>query len=205
MGWVEHIHVWAPTAVDWTKEIHNWGWFIDDVIIIWTSTENQMKAYFNFLNNNPFNVTLTLNMSWTRIQFLDVEFYVVGNKLQNTLFRKKTSVNSILHYNSADPPSTKHGIPFREIIRMRRNCSEYDHFKKHIGQAVSRLRNRGNKEPELLRAANKSRRVKRSDTLKIKERMRRKGCHSSPHTLDWIMMCLKSFTNIGHSWKGSLE
>ena len=42
IGWFEAVHVWGPASVEWTDFILYWGYFIDDILMIWMGSEDAL-------------------------------------------------------------------------------------------------------------------------------------------------------------------
>ncbi|KAM4045524.1 pannexin-1 [Anomaloglossus baeobatrachus] len=93
-------------------------------------TVEQLDSFVQCLNSNIFNIRLTYKFSSTSIDFLDIVLEVDGNqRVQTDVFRKKTSVNALLHASSGHMGSTVRAIPTGQILRMRRICSSDASFE----------------------------------------------------------------------------
>ncbi|CAJ0952657.1 unnamed protein product [Ranitomeya imitator] len=89
-----------------------WYRYIDDIFVVWQGTEPGFRDLIRELNSNPYNIKLTYTIDAKEIDSLDIKILVdsVGN-IQSDVFRKATSVNSLLHATSAHLSSTIKAVP----------------------------------------------------------------------------------------------
>ena len=52
---------------------HTWWRFIDDIFMIWTHTEDELRTFITYLNNIHHTITFTSSYSTTSTSFLDVK------------------------------------------------------------------------------------------------------------------------------------
>ena len=84
-----------------------WKRYVDDTNVIWPHGENELKMFFEHLNNHSTDIKFTMELEENRsIPFLDV---LITSKEDGTLghmvFRKKTNTESYLHTDSHHHPS----------------------------------------------------------------------------------------------------
>ncbi|XP_053575130.1 uncharacterized protein LOC128664315 [Bombina bombina] len=81
------------------------------------------------------------------IKFLDLEITGdnVTGEINTTLYRKATSGNTTLEYNSCHPRHVIKGIPKGEYIRAKRNCSTEELYQEQAQIITTRLIERGYK------------------------------------------------------------
>ena len=84
-----------------------------------------------------------MEYSTQRVTFLDVDTYRHCNSIFTTLHIKPMDSHSYLDYSSCHPKSVKSGIPYRQFIRIRRNCTEWTEFVKFSLQLFMYFSNRG--------------------------------------------------------------
>ncbi len=129
------------------KKPRFWKRFIDDIFGIWRGPKQELLEFVEWLNHPDQHPTIkfTCEASETSVHFLDVKVYKVpGNpKLQTTLFRKETDRNTYLHYRSSHPVNQKNSIPYSQLLRVRRICSEEEEFEKHARKMVLDFQLRG--------------------------------------------------------------
>ena len=86
--------------------LHTWKRFIDDILVIWTGSEDQFKEFFNFLND--FHPTMKFDepqhhTESNSCEFLDLKISITNGKIVTDLFRKSTSKPTALLPSSAHP------------------------------------------------------------------------------------------------------
>ncbi|XP_075696939.1 Na(+)/H(+) exchange regulatory cofactor NHE-RF4 [Rhinoderma darwinii] len=107
-------------------------------------TEMQLIQFMQGLNTNDLNIKLTYVFDKHRVEFLDIVIEADDmGCLQTDVFRKKTSVNALLHATSAHNQSTIGTVPTGQFLRMRRICSSNVSFEKQSSDLRERFLDRG--------------------------------------------------------------
>ncbi|XP_068113208.1 uncharacterized protein [Hyperolius riggenbachi] len=144
LGWWERECVWVPSLERFHPAIAGWHRFIDDILILWQGSQEDLKQFLTLLNTNDVNIFLTSDISSTTVNFLDLHIMKdEEGHLISTLYRKKTAVNSLLHFSSYHTPTTRRNIPVGQFLRLRRNCSTPQAFEEEAGKLACRFRERG--------------------------------------------------------------
>ena len=113
--------------------------YIDDIFIIWTGTKERFKEFVKELNLRHPSIKFDYNISNKEVSFLDTIVYIdKNNKLRTKLYKKPTDRQNYLHRASEHPENLKKNIPFSQVLRARRICSE----KADFDQACEELRER---------------------------------------------------------------
>ena len=113
--------------------------YIDDIFIIWTGTEERFKEFIKELNLRHPSIKFDYTISNKEVSFLDTIVYIdKNNKLQTKLYKKPTDRQNYLHRASEHPENLKKNIPFSQVLRVRRICSE----KADLDQACKELKER---------------------------------------------------------------
>ena len=103
-----------------------WARYIDDMILWWRGTEQELLSFQDYLNAANPNVKPSLEYDKDKIHFLDLEIYKdVHGYLHTTIFRKEAHTNTLLHAKRFHPPTLTKNIPFGQFQRLRRIC-DYD-------------------------------------------------------------------------------
>ena len=136
---------------------HTWLRFIDDISMIWTHTEDELRTFITYLNNIHPSIKFTLSHSATSISFLDVK----GSRSQfgtveTDLYTKPTDKHQYLLQSSCHPLHTKRAIPFSLALRLRRICSSDEYL-------IIILRNRAEYRLILSRRGRRPSRLKSDD------------------------------------------
>lgn len=121
-----------------------WARYIDDIILWWNGTEEELISFHGYLNNANTNVRLSLEYHKDKINFLDIEISKDDNGyLHTSLFRKNIHKNTILHANSFHSTTLINNIPFGQFQRLRRICDDDNDFNLKGREMYSRFRERG--------------------------------------------------------------
>ncbi|KAJ1155753.1 hypothetical protein NDU88_008482 [Pleurodeles waltl] len=142
-----------------------WLRYIDDLFIIWKGTEEEAIHFEDKLNNNDLNIGLTYNISSSSIEFLDILIKISEHSITTELFRKNTAGNSLLHASSGHPDSLKWSIPYGELLRAKRISSTDEAFEAEQKEMSMRFKQRGYPEWVIRKAIDKTKGIKRSETL----------------------------------------
>ena len=75
--------------------------FIDDLFMIWTSSEQELLDFMSDLNKKHLSIKFEFKYSQTKIEFLDVLVYKdQNNMLQTTIYSKQTDQQNYLDTQS---------------------------------------------------------------------------------------------------------
>ncbi|CAJ0962602.1 unnamed protein product [Ranitomeya imitator] len=165
--WERKIFITDATPL--SSNILMWARYIDDVFAIWQGTEKDLLKFIDELNVNDFNIKLTCHYSRERVDFLDVCIQRDGDGfLQSDLHRKTTSVNSLLHSTSAHPKHLKNSIPYGQLLRAKRICSEDSLYQKQAEDISHRFMDRGYSSRTIRRCRRRASRVDRASLFGTK-------------------------------------
>ena len=106
--------------------------YIDDLFLIWTGTKKQFKDFVMNLNSQHPSIKFSFQISDKSIDFLDTTVYIKNRRLHTIIFTKPTDKQNYLHYKSEHPLPLKNNIPFGQILRIKRICSEALEFLKKL-------------------------------------------------------------------------
>ena len=109
-----------------------WLRYIDDIVFIWTDSEEELKKFMGELNSFDTNIKFTYVYSDKRVSFLDLQVDIVHGKLITSLFVKPTDRHQYLHYLSSHPEHTKRSIIYSQTLRLKRLCSLEKDFKEKL-------------------------------------------------------------------------
>ncbi|XP_073419118.1 uncharacterized protein [Dendrobates tinctorius] len=151
-----------------------WYRFIDDILFLWDGGVDQLGNFMRSLNVNNYNIRLTYKCDDRVVDFLDVRLEIdIDRRIQTDVFRKPTSVNSLLHASSAHDPATVRAIPVGQFLRMRRICSTNDRFEKQAQDMSDRFLKRGYSRRCIKRGYDRARCTLRSGLLQPTTRIGR--------------------------------
>ncbi len=81
------------------KKIVWWGRYIDDIILFFSGSEEELLDFNVYVNNLNENLKLSLEYDPKVINFLDLQISKDDQGyLHTSIFRKKTHRNTVLHY-----------------------------------------------------------------------------------------------------------
>ena len=80
---------------------HTWWRFIDDIFMIWTHTEDELRTFITYLNNIHPTIKFTSSHSATSTSFLDVKVSLDQfGKVETDLYTKPTDKHQYLLQSS---------------------------------------------------------------------------------------------------------
>ena len=142
-----------------------WWRYIDDIFLIWQHGEESLTKFLENLNDCHPTIKFTAEHSREKINFLDVEVSVKGNKLVTDLYIKPTDTHQYLHATSCHPSHCKTSIPYSQALRLNRICSEGSFFDKRCNELESWLMQRGFSAKKVRQQVLKARGVPRNEAL----------------------------------------
>ena len=139
MGYFEETYV-----TPYPKQPFLWKRFIDDIFIIWTYGPDELSSFVTYLNSVHDTIKFTCEHSSLSVDFLDVKIQISEkNQLKTTLFCKPTDTHNYLLYSSEHPRHLLNGIPYSQLLRVRRICSDLSEFKRNAMMLCSHFVRRG--------------------------------------------------------------
>ena len=109
-----------------------WFRYIDDVFLLWTHGEGNLKRFLEELNNYDPNIKFTHEYSKKEIPFLNLKVGIKDGKITTDLYVKDTDRHQYLHYTSAHPYHTNKSVVFSQALRLSRLCTYEKDFKRHM-------------------------------------------------------------------------
>ena len=145
-----------------------WWRYIDDIFMIWTEGEDNLKTLINYLNSIHPTIKFTheySNSSNQSLPFLDVQVHLNNNQIQTDLHTKPTDKHQYLLKSSCHPAHTKRTIPFSLALRLRRIWSTDHFFNKRCYELINYLALRGYSRRLLKREVNRVRNITRQEAF----------------------------------------
>ena len=134
-----------------------WKRFIDNIFIIWTYGEDELRKFIEYLNSKHTTTKFTDETSKTSIDFLDITIRIeTDNSISTTLFCKPTDSHNYLLFSSEHPRHILKGIPYSQFLRVRRICSKTADFKRNAFMLSTHFIRRGYPKPLILSSLRKS-------------------------------------------------
>ncbi|XP_073404906.1 decapping and exoribonuclease protein isoform X1 [Dendrobates tinctorius] len=130
-----------------------WKRYIDDVFCIWGGSLESLLSFFDILNSSWPGIQFTIGHDLWRMNFLDTMVIKDPNGFLSTdLYIKSTDRNSLLHFESLHPPSTKRAIPKSQYQRVKRIVTNTDTRTLCLDEMTNKFVERGY-PPSLLEAS----------------------------------------------------
>ena len=146
---------------------HTWCRFIDDIFMIWTHTEDELRTFITYLNNIHRTIKFTSSHSATSISFLDVKVSLSQfGMVETDLYTKPTDKHQYLLQSSCHPLHTKRAIPFSLALRLRRICSSDESFTLRANELIQYLNDCGYNLSFLRKEIQRVHAITRNETLK---------------------------------------
>lgn len=136
---------WEEDVVlhDRRLELVTWKRFIDDVLLIWDGDIESVTIFLSFLNDNDRGIILSYEISPTQMHFLDLKITIVNERVITSMFFKATDRNGYIPLDSCHHHSWLSAVPKGQFLRLRRNCTDLEEFKREALVLKSRFLTKG--------------------------------------------------------------
>ena len=126
--------------------------YIDDIIGMASGTRRELEDFIHFVGNFCPFLKFTHCISETSVVFLDMKLSICDRKLKTDIHFKPTDSHSYLLYPSNHPRSCTNSIPYSQLLRTRRICSDDADFTKASEEIISFFEKRQYPRKVLLKA-----------------------------------------------------
>lgn len=145
-----------------------WLRYIDDIFAIWTHGQQLLENFLSNINKHHHTIKFTATFSQQQVIFLDTRVYIKEGHLETDLHVKNTDTHQYLHATSCHPLHCKTAIPFSQALRLKRICSNNEHFEERTGELVKHLAARGYDTKSSERDVQRAHNINRKDCLQPK-------------------------------------
>ena len=145
-----------------------WKRFIDDIFMIWTHGEDELEKFYEHLNSCHETIKFTMEKSRTEIAFLDTKVRLNKGELSTELYTKPTDSHNYLRYNSSHPKHVMKAIPYSQLTRIKRICTDQEDFVKYGKRLCHHFLRHGYPHDVVHSAMVKAGNLNRMDLLKPK-------------------------------------
>ena len=115
--------------------------------MVWIKSESELRQCMNEINQKHQSIKIDFEFSKESIEFLDTLVYIdSNNRIQTTLYKKRTDCQNYLHAKSAHPFSLKKSILYSQALRIKRICSTFEEYRKHSNDLKKRFAEKGYNE-----------------------------------------------------------
>ena len=149
-----------------------WRRFIDDILLIWTGSEEELKEFLAFMDSIHPTIKFTsdYNFQTKSVAFLDTRITIKNGKLTTDLYKKETHSAQYLLPSSTHPPHCTKNIPYSLAYRLRRICSEEEDFEERLTELRNMLQVRKYRRKTIDEAFDRARKISRQEALKKVQR-----------------------------------
>ena len=102
--------------------------YVDDCVGATSSTREELNQFITAVNSFHPALKYTWEISNTSLAFLDFKLFIEGNGSCTSVHYKPTDSHSYLLYSSSHPSHVKNSIPYSQLLRLCRLCSEDSDF-----------------------------------------------------------------------------
>ena len=141
--------------------------YIDDYFGIATCSKDELSLLIQHFDTFHPSLSFTHTISDTAVAFLDIDITTSGGSLDTSVHYKPTDAHSYLNYESSHPPACKKAIPFSQLTRLRRLCSNQDDFEKRCEEMRNFFLNRSYPPHVIEQSMRKIAGMNRKDTLSL--------------------------------------
>ena len=103
--------------------------FVDDGIGATSMPRSDLEKFISFVCNFHPALQFEYQISNSYLSSLDIKLQITDNHITTSIFYKETDSHSYLHNDSSHNPKCITSIPFSELLRLRRLCSDDEDFK----------------------------------------------------------------------------
>ena len=163
MGWLEKRLIdGSPFPIN----IELWRRFLDDILMLWMGTEEELKVFMEYCNTFHPTIKFTYSSSTLKLPHMDVLLRIEDGFISTDLYTKPTDAHAYLHRQSCHPLHCVMNIPYSQMLRLRRLCSSEEVFEKRIFDMTKQFKARGYSHACIAKAADRARRQQRAAALK---------------------------------------
>ena len=133
----QHVYNYPIKASLWLR-------YIDDIFLIWEHGQEALDSLLEHLNTCHETIKFTVEHSHSSVNFLDTTVHLKNDgSLYTDLYCKPTDAHNYLAFDSAHPEHTKRSLPYSQLLRVRRICTNIDDFDKNAVMLASHFHRRG--------------------------------------------------------------
>ena len=117
--------------------------YINNVVGIACCSRAELEKYIAFVSNFHPALQFTHTISETELPFLGINLCISGDRIHASIHYKATDTHSYLHYDSSHPCHCKEGLPYSQLLCLRRICSDQADFLNKPQEMASFFERRG--------------------------------------------------------------
>ena len=103
----------------------------------------EFESLVRWLNSfMPGVVKFTANLSYSKVEFLDLVIKIGNGKLKTDLFIKPSNLQLYLNYDSNHPEPCKTGLVYGQALRVIERCTDAQDTSNHLENLKEKLTER---------------------------------------------------------------
>ena len=139
--------------------------YIDDIVGVATGSRHDLESFIHFVESFCPFLKFTHCISDSSVVFLDLQLSISNRSITSNLHFKPTDSHNYLLYPSNHPKSCTKSIPYSQLLRAKRICSDESDFAKSSEQILSFFEKRQYPTKILSNALQRIQRTSRADAL----------------------------------------
>ena len=128
-------------------------------------SEADLSRFITFINAFNPAIRFTSHISTSCVNFLDITITISLSTITTSVYYKPTDTHSFLLYTSSHPQACRDSLPFSQLLRLRRLCSEDDDFLDRAHEMLDFFRQRLYPENVLTSAMHRVQLIARQEAL----------------------------------------
>ena len=129
---------------------------------------SDLEKFISFVCNFHPALQFEYQISSSCLSFLDIKLQITDNHITTSIFYKETDSHSYLHNDSSHNPKCITSIPFSELLRLRRLCSDDEDFKTKANE-MSTFFSNCNYSPNTIQSAiNRISKISQAEALQLR-------------------------------------
>jgi hypothetical protein len=147
--------------------IHFYKRYIDDILVIWTGTEEQLKEFITKINllHHSIKFTCDYNLATRSTTYLDTTIDLNNDVINTDLYQKPTDRVQYLLPNSCHPNHIFTNVPYSLALRILRICSTKEALNKRLTELRQMLISMNNNKKVVENAISKVQNLDRANVL----------------------------------------
>ena len=139
--------------------------YIDDIVGATSLPLADLQRFINYTNNFHPALQFTHSVTEESLPFLDILLSISSNRISTSIFYKPTDAHCLLNYELSHPKKCKDSIPYSQLRRLRRICSNDDDFHLKAEEMSSFFKQNSYPEHVTQAALNKVKDLSQNDAL----------------------------------------
>ena len=149
---------------------NEWMRYLDDCFIYWDTRIGPITELHNILNNLHENIKFTVETSYKRMNFLDIQMIIQGDKIITDIYHKPTDTQNYVTFKSAHPNHTLRNIPYNLARRLCTIVDDKTTLNTRLKESEENLKNLGYPKKMVESGIKKAREIPKEQLRETKEK-----------------------------------